>query len=143
MRLQTGRSPVAPATETSGCFFAFVRIVAVVGEAEGGGWSIAWVLREGLITVRALLAAIAILLAVLELRLAGLMGLRGHQDPIIMFGVLQIIFCLNAIARRIRVPRELQIFLVNMRGRTANLHVRTGAVERPVVIILRPAAASA
>ena len=81
----------------------------------------------------------------------GLLGLlillllgRGHrEDAVIMLGMLEIILCHDAIARRIRVARHLQIFLVNMGGGAANLDLRPARIEGPVgIALLRPAAAA-
>ena len=106
-----------------------------------------------------LLRPVAIRLLLLLLVLLHLRLLRG-QDAKIMFGVLQIVLGHDAIARGVRVARQLQILLVDMRRRPADLHFRSVRIERTVrvvaatsstttavvdvaaVISLRPAAAS-
>jgi len=52
--------------------------------------------------------------------------LRDRDQAEVMFGVLEVIFRRDRIARGLRVARELKIFLGDMVGRAANLHV--GAV---------------
>ena len=99
-----------------------------------------------------LLLLLRLLLLVLLLR----QSLRRH-DPVIVFGVLQIVFSHHAVARRVGVTRELEILLIHIRRRTADFYLRSGRVEGAVRIVsttaaiivvaaacvLRPAAASA
>ena len=88
-----------------------------------------------------LLPSLLVLLLLLDL-------CRG-QDTVIVLGMLKIVFGGHAVALGIRVPGELEILLVNMRGGTANFHLWTARVEGPVRVvvllaamgILRPAAA--
>lgn len=49
----------------------------------------------------------------------------GHDDAVIVFGVLKIILSQNAITRRLRVARQCQIFLGDVRRRAANFNVRS------------------
>src|SRR5438045_2826818 len=113
--------------------FLFGMIAAAVGEREG---RCAAVLRG--------IAAIAgRLIAVHRMRLIRLLRLVDRHDPPIMFGMLQVVFCGDAIAGGIRIARELQVFLVHMRSRTADLDLRARRIERAIGIdVLRPAAAS-
>jgi len=50
--------------------------------------------------------------------------LRGRDQPEIMFGVLKVIFRRDRIAGGLRVTRELKIFVGDMIGGAADLHVR-------------------
>ena len=47
----------------------------------------------------------------------------GHDDAIVVLGMLQIVFCEHAVARRLRIACKRQIFLSDMRWRAANLYV--------------------
>ena len=58
--------------------------------------------------------------------------LQGADDPEIVLGVLEIAFGHHAVARGVRVPGELHIFFIDVSGRPADLHVRTGAFEMTV-----------
>src|SRR5262249_55402415 len=51
--------------------------------------------------------------------------LRRRDDPEIVFGVLQIGFGQNRVARRLGIASQLHVFLGNMSRRTAHLYVRT------------------
>ncbi len=48
-----------------------------------------------------------------------------HDDPVIMLGVLQIVLRQNSIARRLRITCERLIFLGDMGGCSADLHIGT------------------
>ena len=50
----------------------------------------------------------------------------GHDDAIVVLCVLQIIFRQHPVARRLRIPRQRQIFFGDMRRGAANFYV--GAV---------------
>lgn len=70
------------------------------------------------------------------------LGLRlGGHDAVIVLGVLQIAFRHDAVAIGVGVARELQIFLVDVRGRAADLHLGAGRVEGAVRIVSAAAAA--
>ena len=92
----------------------------------------------------------------------GRLGLLRRHDAEIMLRMLKIILGRHPVARTVGIPGQLQVFLVNMRGRAANLHFRAGRIKGAVgveaaaaaivaaaatataatVIMLRPAAAS-
>jgi len=89
----------------------------------------------------------------------GLLSRRRRHDAVIMLRMLKIILGHDAVAAGIGVAGQLQIFLIDMAGRAANLHFGTGriigaiGVEAAAVIaaataataiatMLRPAAAS-
>ena len=70
-----------------------------------------------------------------------------HQDAVIVLGVLEIVLLHYAITGRARIAGKLKIFLVHVRGRATNLHIRSCGIKGPVVVVvmivvLRPAAAS-
>jgi len=101
--------------------------------------------------------AIGVLGGLLRLIL-GLLRLLGHHDAEIMLRMLKIILGHHPVAARIGVAGQLQIFLVNMAGGTANLDLRSRGIEGAVgveatamaaaivmaaaIAVLRPAAAS-
>ena len=87
------------------------------------------------------------LLILLPLELLLLLGLGRAHHAVIVLGMLEIVFRHDAVTRGVRVAGELQVLLVHVRCRAANLHLRSVGIERPVgiaaiVIVLRPAAAS-
>lgn len=57
--------------------------------------------------------------------------LRRHDDPIVVLGVLEIVFSHDTIARRLRVPCERHVFLSNMSRVAANLHIWPVALVIP------------
>ena len=73
-------------------------------------------LLSGLTLLRLLLLVIRVLLAELFL--------RGSDQAEIMFGVLIVVFRRYRVARALRVARELNVFLRDVRRRTADLHIR-------------------
>jgi len=90
--------------------------------------------------------AVVALEALLHLRLS------GCNDAVIVFGVLQVVFSDNAIARTLRVARKLCVLFSDMLRGTTNLNVWAGAVVGPrqrvaalaveiVVIVISAAAA--
>ena len=97
------------------------------------------------------------LTVLLDLRiLGGLLGgvlrllcRRGRHDAVVMFRMLKIIFGHDAIAAGIGVTRQLQVFLIDMAGRAANLDLRTGGIvgaigiEAAAAIVAAAAATSA
>ncbi len=95
---------------------AAVAIHIAIAIPIGGG--IAVPVSVGGSTVRILLLALLLILLLLLL-------LRG-EDAVIMFGVLEIVLRHHAVARGVGIARELQIFLIHMGSRTADLHFRPG-----------------
>jgi len=100
---------------------------------------------ELLVGARLELLIVAALGARLEVRilLAELL-LRGRDQTEVMFGVLEIIFRRDRIAGGLSVAGELEIFLRDVVGGAANLHVRAvrfinprqGILIAPVVMLL-------
>jgi hypothetical protein len=66
---------------------------------------------------------------------------EGHDDAVIMLGVLEIILGHHAVSGRTGITRELQIFLIDMGRGAANFDVGPGRVKSPVMIVLRSPAA--
>jgi hypothetical protein len=61
-----------------------------------------------------------------------------------MFGMLKVVLGSYSIALRTCVARKLQVFLIDVSRRAADLHIGPGRIERSVMILLlRPSAASA
>jgi len=102
--------------------------------------------------------AIGVLGGLLRLIL-GLLRLLGHHDAEIMLRMLKIILGHDAVAAGIGVTGQLQIFLIDMAGRAADLHLGSGRIKGAIGIeaaaaivaaaattaiatMLRPAAAS-
>ncbi len=88
--------------------------------------------------------------------LAHLLFAVGHDDSIIMLRVLEIILGQHGIAGRLGIARERHIFLGDVSGCAAQLHIRTIAFEAPrqrilafallivlIVVVIVAAAASA
>ena len=139
-----------------------------VGQGKGG--AAAAILRLGLgcglrLAALALWLWLAAMLLGIERCLLGLilglLGCRRRHDTVVMLRMLKIVLGHHPVAAGIGVAGQLQILLVNVRGRAANLHFRTGRIVRAVGIeaaavvtaaaaattttaaMLRPAAASA
>jgi hypothetical protein len=72
-----------------------------------------------------------LVIALLELR-RRLGRLHGTHDAEVVFGVLEIAFGHHPVARGVRVPRKLQILLVDVRGAAPHLHIRPSALEGAV-----------
>jgi len=106
----------------------------------------------------ALLRALRILGRLLGLVL-GLLSRRRRHDAVIMLRMLKIILGHDAVAAGIGVTGQLQILLIDMTGRAANLHLGSGRIKGAIGIeaaaaivaaaattaiatMLRPAAAS-
>jgi len=102
-----------------------------------------------LVGVLLLLLGLLLLILLLLLRL-------GRHDAVVMLRMLKIVFRHHAVTRGIGVARELQIFFVDVRRRTADFDLRSGRIECAVGVVptaaivvmatacvLRPAAASA
>ena len=70
--------------------------------------------------------------------------LRGSDQAKIVFGVLKIVFRRNRIAGGLRIACKLEIFLRDVIGRSANLHIRAvrlvnprqGILIAPVVLLM-------
>jgi hypothetical protein len=86
--------------------------------------------------------------------LAHLLLAVGHDDAIIMLGVLEIILRQNRVARRLGISRQRHVFLGNVGRCAAQLHIRAVTFEAPrqrilafalliAVLIVIAAAASA
>ena len=106
----------------------------------------------------ALLRALRILGRLLGLVL-GLLSRRRRHDAVIMLRMLKIILGHDAVAAGIGITGQLQIFLIDMAGRAADLHLGSGRIKGAIGIeaaaaivaaaattaiatMLRPAAAS-
>ena len=141
--------------------FAFVFVLAgVFCQGEGRSALARLLLRVRLLlgAARAAILVRILLLLVLLLLLILLLGLRlRRHDPVVVLGMLEIILRHHAVAGRIGVARELEIFLIHIRRRATDLYLRPGRIEGTVRIVsaativvvattacvLRPAAASA
>ncbi|WP_244491249.1 hypothetical protein [Bosea sp. Root381] len=69
--------------------------------------------------------------------LLGHLLLRGQQNAVIMFSVLEVIFSSNRIARRLRVARQLQILLRNVLSGTADFDIRPVRLVAPLQRVRR------
>src|SRR6185312_8227110 len=98
-------------------------------------WLVAALSARGADLALVLLLLLGLLLLVLLLCLS----LGGH-DPVIVFGVLEIIFRHHAVARRIGITRELEIFLIHIRRRAADFYFRPRRIEGVVWIVSATAA---
>jgi hypothetical protein len=101
-------------------------------------------------TLRAVLRVIAS--AVARLSLTYLLFPVSHDDAVIVLRMLEIILCQDRIAGRLGVPGQRHVFLGNMSGGAAQLHIGTVALETPrqrvlafalLIILIVAAAASA
>ena len=54
---------------------------------------------------------------------------EGHDDAVVVLGVLQIVLGQHRIAGRRRIAGERHVLLGDMRGRAADLYVRARALE--------------
>jgi hypothetical protein len=79
----------------------------------------------------ALLLPVLLVLAVL-LALLLHMSLVGHDQAVIVLGMLEVILGHDAVAGRVRVAGELEVLLVNVVGVAADLHVGAVRVDRAV-----------
>ena len=87
------------------------------------------------VLVGAFAIALRLALAVLAfLRLAAvlLFALRFGQQAEVVLGVLLEVLGRNAIVGQLSIARQLVVLVYDLLGRTADLAVRTGAVEHPV-----------
>ena len=64
----------------------------------------------------------------------GLLGRRGRHDAVIMLRMLKIILGHHAVAAGIGVAGQLQILLIDMAGRAADLDLRARGIEGAVGI---------
>jgi len=64
----------------------------------------------------------------------GLLGRRRRHDAVVMLRMLKIILGHDAVAAGIGVARQLQVFLIDVAGRAANLDLRTGGIVGAVGI---------
>ena len=113
---------------------------------------------------RFVLAVVELLVVALKLLVVAALGprlevrivlaellLRRRDQAEIMFGVLEIIFRRDRIAGRLGVTRKLEIFIRDVIGRAANLHVRAvgfinpcqGILIAPIIVLLIVAPAHA
>src|SRR5262249_29697950 len=110
----------------------------LVGRRAGGG------LLGGTLVFHVVTKIVArfLLGPVIRVGLAELL-LRRRDQPVVMLGVLEIIFSPDRIARRLRVARKLDIFVGDVRGRAADLHVRAVGLVDPCERVLTLAVAPA
>jgi hypothetical protein len=78
--------------------------------------------------VAPILVALEIVVAVLAVVRPEVLRLGRHDDAIVVLGVLEIVLGHHRVARGLGVARQLRIFLGDMGGVTAHLHVRTVAL---------------
>lgn len=62
----------------------------------------------------------------------------GIEDPVVVFGMLQIPFGENAIPCRVSIPGQSLILLQNLLGRAADLCLGAVALERAALLIRIP-----
>jgi hypothetical protein len=76
----------------------------------------------------------------------------SHDDATVVLGVLQIVLCQHWVAGRLCVTRQSDVLLCNVRGGTANFHVRAVGFKAPrkrvvmmptTLAVVVPAAAAA
>jgi hypothetical protein len=87
----------------------------------------------------AVLSIIIVVLAILTVggeRTLLLHGLELRKDAIIVLRVLQVVFCGDAIPGRLTIAGILQVFLVYMGRRAAQLHIRPIALIRAVGVLV-------
>lgn len=89
-------------------------------------------IRIGTLSKSVLLAfLLPVVIAVDLLLRKGHLRLRRGDDPVIVLGMLEVVFCGDAIAGGVRIARELSVFLRDVERRAANLYVRSVALIRP------------
>jgi len=110
-----------------------VTLVMLRGGLEGRLWEAAIVeqivgvvLAKIVTAFEAVIGPTQALLAVTVVALTRLMHLLAisHDDPAVVLRVLEIVLSQHGIARGLGVARKGDVFLGDMRGRTANFHVR-------------------
>lgn len=69
--------------------------------------------------------------------LAELLLAIRHDDAVVVLGVLEIVLSQHPVSRRQRVARQRDIFFGDVRWRTAQLYIRSSALETPRQWILR------
>ena len=67
----------------------------------------------------------------------------GRHDAVIMLRVLKIVLGHHPVAGGIGIPRQLEIFLIDMGSRAADFDFRTGGIERAIGIVTAAAIAAA
>ncbi len=67
---------------------------------------------------------------------SGILRLRGHDNTVIVFRMLQIVLGGHRIAGRHRIPGERSVLLRDMHRGSANLHIRTARFVVPADGIL-------
>lgn len=135
--------------QESGGFVALFQLILGIGQAErrrashrlGIGRLFAAAHIRPAIAVTA--TGLLLLPAAAKSRLPSLrLRTLGHQDSIVVLCMLEIVLRHHAVALRAGISGKLQVLLVDMRSGAADLHVGSGRIEGPVVIVLRPPAAS-
>jgi hypothetical protein len=103
------------------------------------------VLPNGILVVVALVHIVVALVAVAILELVAIvefatviplkaflhLRLGGCDDAVVVLGVLQVVFSHDTVTGALRVTRERRVFLGDVLGGTADLHVRARAVIGP------------
>ena len=109
------------------------------------------ILRDGLGVIIEFAIVIVLILRIAVLRRIVIalkpllhLRLRCQDDPVVMFGVLQIIFSHDPVAGTLRIARKVHVLLGNMLSGSAYFHVGTGAVirsrQRVLAFTVAPAA---
>ena len=131
---------MAPETALFGRFgliaLLVITIVLVFRQREGR-CACPGLLRNGWL----LAIAIGRLRGLLRLPLR-LLGLRRRHDAVIVLGVLQVILSHHPVARGIGIPRKLQVFFIDMRGRAANFDFGSARIIRAIGVKPTTAAAT-
>ena len=125
----------------SGRFVAFFEVVLGISKTEGRRT----VHRLGELRLFGSgRAPVTIWVGLLCSRILWLTGLDPlcQQNAEIVLCMLQIVLGHDAVARRARIARKLEIFFIDMRRGAPDFYVRSRRIECPAVIVLRPAAAS-
>jgi hypothetical protein len=73
-------------------------------------------------------SAFAVFVAVVALEAFLHLRLCGGNDAVVVFGVLQVVFCHDAVAGALGVAGKLRIFLGDVLGSAADLYVGAGAI---------------
>ena len=83
------------------------------------------------LAIIALLTILAALAIGWVARLLVLLFAERKDDPVIVFGVLEVVLSQDVIAGRLRIARQLQVFLGNMRRCTPDLDVGSVGLKAP------------
>jgi hypothetical protein len=89
------------------------------------------VTRIHIVAIAIRTVTIVIILAVVALETFLHLRLRGGNDAVVMFGVLQIVFSYDAVAGALGITGELRIFFGDVLGSAADLHIGAGTVVGP------------